>query len=124
MRQKRFVENYLHKKICFSNIFIFIYNIISKVMKKYYMDPIFFAFKVGFGVLLSNWGPGIPVINLEGVPGPQVPRSNISRSQSHFYTMVVLMVLHKKSFFCIFYVRLETVIWSISLFMFLLKKRF
>ena len=97
----------------FKYIFIFIYNIISKVMKKYYMDPIFFALKVGFGVLLSNWGPGVPVINLEGVPGPQVPRSNIPRSQSHFYTMVVLMVLHKKSVFCIFYVRLETVILSI-----------
>ena len=84
-------------------------------MKKY-MDPIFFALKGGFGVSLSDfdWGPGVPVINLEGVPGPQVPRSHITGSQSHFYTMAVLMVLHKKSFFCIFYVRLESVILSVG----------
>ena len=43
------------------------------------MDPIFFALKGGFGVSLSDfdWGPGVPVINLEGVPGSKVPHHRV-----------------------------------------------
>ena len=49
------------------------------------------SLKKGEGVPLSKFegGPGVPLLNFRGVPdpGPQVLRSQIPGSWSHFYTM-------------------------------------